>query len=116
AQLGYRPFPANDAAAEQVRQDERRSALKRLAVSAFGMMQVMMFAVATYSAEISGEAMDPQIESYFRLVSLLVATPVMFYAGMPFFLNAWHSLRGRPGGTAVPVSIALLPAFRAATG
>lgn len=115
ARLGYRPYPASDEAIARVRETERRSALKRLAVSAFGMMQVMMFAVATYAADLSGEAIDPEMLSYFRLVSLLVATPVMAYAGRPFFINAWASLRARTIGMDVPVSAALLLAFTAST-
>ncbi len=115
ARLGYRPHPASDETIARVRDEERRSALKRLAVSAFGMMQVMTFAVAIYAAELAGEAIDPDMLSYFRLVSLLVATPVMVYAGKPFFTNALTSLRARTIGMDVPVSAALLLAFAAST-
>lgn len=113
AQLGLKPHPAQDEIIARVRQEERRSALKRLAVAAGGMMQVMMFAVAAYSADLSGEIMDPQILKYFQLVSLLVTTPVLFYAGKPFFMNAWNSVRTRTLGMDVPVSAALLLAFSA---
>lgn len=113
ARLGYRPYPASDETLVRVREQERRSALKRLAVSAFGMMQVMMFAVAAYAADLTGETIDPELLHYFRLVSLIVATPVMVYAGKPFFTNAWTSLRARTVGMDVPVSAALLLAFSA---
>lgn len=113
AQLGLRPHPAKDEIVARIRQEERRSALKRLAVAVGGMMQVMMFAVATYSADLSGEVMDPQILQYFQLVSLLVTTPVLLYAGKPFFVNAWNSVRARTLGMDVPVSAALLLAFSA---
>src|SRR5690606_37238952 len=111
ARLGDRPYPASDETLVRVREQERRSALKRLAVSAFGMMQVMMFAVAAYAADLTGETIDPELLHYFRLVSLIVATPVMVYAGKPFFTNAWTSLRARTVGMDVPVSAALLLAF-----
>ncbi len=113
AQLGYRPYPASDEAIARVRREERRTGLKRLMVAAFGMMQVMMFAVADYSAQLGGEVIEPQMLSYFRLVSLLVATPVMMYSGKPFFMNAWNSVRARTIGMDVPVSAALLLAFAA---
>lgn len=113
AQLGYHPHPAKDEIVARIRQEERRSALKRLAVAVLGMMQVMMFAVATYSADLSEEVMDPSMLKYFQLVSLLVTTPVLLYAGQPFFLNAWNSLRARSVGMDVPVSAALLLAFGA---
>ena len=111
ARLGYKPHPLNDTTLAEAQQAERRSALKRLAVAAFGMMQVMMFAVAVYSAELSGEIMEADMLRYFRIVSLLVATPVMFYAGAPFLISAWNSLKARSVGMDVPVSIALLLAY-----
>ncbi|HEY0681206.1 MAG TPA: cation-translocating P-type ATPase, partial [Steroidobacter sp.] len=113
AQLGYVPHPLSDETVSRALRQERHDSLKRLAVSGFGMMQVMMFAVAVYSAELGNEIMDPAIHGYFRIVSLLVATPVMFYAGAPILLSAWRSVRSRAVGMDVPVSIALLLAYAA---
>ena len=111
AQLGYVPHPVTDETVTRALRQERRDSLKRLAVAGFGMMQVMMFAVAVYSAELAGEIMEPTLLSYFRIVSLLVATPVMFYAGAPILLSAWNSLRSRSIGMDVPVGIALVLAY-----
>lgn len=113
AQLGYVPHPVTDETVSRALREERRDGLKRLAVAGFGMMQVMMFAVAVYSAELAHEVMDPGILSYFRVVSLLVATPVMFYAGAPILLSAWNSIRTRSIGMDVPVGIALVLAYAA---
>lgn len=113
AQLGYRPQPLTRAGVAHAQRDERHDMLKRLAVAAFGMMQVMMFAVAIYAADLAGETIDPGMLDYFRIVSLLVATPVMFYAGAPFLVGAWRSLRTRSVGMDVPIGIALLLAYGA---
>ncbi|MFC4308695.1 heavy metal translocating P-type ATPase [Steroidobacter flavus] len=113
AQLGYTPHPVTDETVTRALRQERRDSLKRLAVAGFGMMQVMMFAVAVYSAELAHEIMEPSLLNYFRFVSLLVATPVMFYAGAPILLSAWNSLRSRSIGMDVPVSIALVLAYGA---
>ncbi|MET0988443.1 MAG: heavy metal translocating P-type ATPase metal-binding domain-containing protein, partial [Steroidobacteraceae bacterium] len=113
ASLGYVPHPLTDAAIARTKQDESRQALKRLAVAGFGMMQVMMFAVSTYSADAAGEVMDADIWRYFRIVSLLVTTPVLLYAGAPILLGAWRSVRARTIGMDVPVTIALVLAYAA---
>jgi P-type Cu2+ transporter len=113
AQLGYGPHPLTETSLAQTQQQERRGALKRLLVSAFGMMQVMMFAASIYSAQIHGETMDPGLLQFFRIVSLLVATPVMFYAGAPILGAAWNSVRLRSVGMDVPVSLALVLAYAA---
>jgi Cu2+-exporting ATPase len=113
AALGYRPQPLTAASIAVAKQDESRQALKRLAVAGLGMMQVMMFAVATYSADMTGEVMDATIWNYFRLISLLVSTPVLLYAGAPILSGAWRSLRAHAIGMDVPVSIALMLAYGA---
>ncbi|HXQ31167.1 MAG TPA: heavy metal translocating P-type ATPase [Steroidobacteraceae bacterium] len=105
AALGYRPhvLGATDTLAVATR--ERRAALKRLAVAGFGMMQVMMIAVALYVGAVDG--MDPVIRQYLRIVSLVVTTPVLVYAGRPFFAGAYHSLSARQVGMDVPVALGI---------
>ncbi len=111
ARAGYKPFPPGDASLIEEQQRERRAGLRHLAISGFGMMQVMMFAIAVYSAEIKGEVIEPQLLEFFRLISMLVAVPVMFYAGLPIFASAWRSLSQRTIGMDVPVALALTLAF-----
>jgi Cu2+-exporting ATPase len=113
AQLGYTPHPLSDAGAQELQQAERRDALKRLAVAGFGMMQVMMFAVAAYSAELADEVMDPVLLKFFRAVSMLVATPVVFYAAAPIFAGARRNLQTRTIGMDVPVALAVILAYAA---
>jgi P-type Cu2+ transporter len=108
AELGYKPHPLTLDAAIDVARNERHHALKRLAVAAFGMMQVMMFAVAMYTGE---HEMSTQIKNYLRIVSALCATPVMFYAGWPILTGAWNALRVRMITMDVPVSLGLVLAF-----
>lgn len=109
ASLGYTPIPYTEEAGDKAARLEQRAALKRLIVAGLGMMQVMSFAVALYF----GAWREPQIESFLRLVSLLVATPVVFYAGTPFFRGAWHRLRARALGMDVPVALAVGGAWAA---
>jgi len=111
ADLGYRPQPltTNDDARPEVA--EQRTALKRLLVASLGMMQVMMFAVGLYAGEFSG--IDADMEHFLRLVSFFVATPVVFYAGKPFFVSAWRGLVARMPGMDLPVSIAIGAAYAA---
>ncbi len=111
AELGYRPQIATAGASDAFVQAERRSLLKRLAVAGLGMMQVMMFAVAMYAGDAQG--MESDVRAYLRLVSLLVATPVMLYGGWPYFSNAARAVAKRSITMDVPVSLALLLAYGA---
>jgi Cu2+-exporting ATPase len=109
--VGLRPHPLAGEPAEQFAILERRTALKRLAVAGFGMMQVMMFAVPLYIGETSG--MDPGIRELLRLVSMLVSVPVALYAGWPFYAGTLQALRARSISMDVPVSIGIVLAFAA---
>jgi Cu2+-exporting ATPase len=109
--LGYTPHPVAADTAWHAAGRERATALKRLAVAGFGMMQVMTFAVALYLG--TAETMTPAIASYLRTVSMLVATPVLFYAGAPFLASAARALRARTVNMDVPVALALVLAFGA---
>lgn len=111
ARLGYRPSPAGTHAAADQARAEQRDMLKRLAVSGFGMMQVMMFAIGLYLGDAWG--MEADIRAYLRIVSLLVSTPVLLYAGRPFLLGALRALRAHRVTMDVPVSLALLLAWTA---
>ena len=113
AQLGYTPHPYTEDASERAAVKERRQSLRRLIVAGLGMMQVMSFAVAMYAGALQG--IDPEIEDFLRIISLLVATPIVFYAGAPFFARAWHGLCARRLGMDVPVSLAIGCAYLAST-
>ncbi len=109
AALGYDPCPCTDDAADKAAVLERRRALRRLIVAGLGMSEVMSYATALYAGAL--ESMDPAIQQFLRLTSLLVATPVVFYAGAPFFAGAWRGLRARRPGMDLPVALAIGAAY-----
>ena len=111
ARLGYTPCPYTEDDADRLAVEERRASLKRLIVAGLGMMQVTSFAVAMYAGAFDN--MEAGIREFLRLISLVVATPVVFYAGWPFFQRAWLSIRERALGMDVPVSIAIGCAYAA---
>jgi Cu2+-exporting ATPase len=109
-QVGLRPHPLAGEPAEQLALLERRSALKRLAVAGFGMMQVMMFALPLYVSADTPD-LDPAMQEFFRLVSMLVSVPVALYSGWPFYAGAWQALKARSVSMDVPVTLGILIAF-----
>ncbi|MDZ7661763.1 heavy metal translocating P-type ATPase [Thiohalophilus sp.] len=103
--IGYLAHPYDPQHQARVHQRERGRALRRLAVAGLGMMQVMMLAVALYAGEDQG--MSPEMMHFLRWVSLVIATPVVWYSGWPFFSGAWRDLRQRRLGMDVPVALAV---------
>ncbi|HGG60522.1 MAG TPA: cadmium-translocating P-type ATPase, partial [Gammaproteobacteria bacterium] len=111
SEIGYHAHPFDPGRQEALHKKERRQAIRRLGVAGVGMMQVMMMAVGLYLGESQG--MSPGIRSLLRWASLVVATPVVFYAAQPFFRSAWRDLRFRQLGMDVPVSLAIGGAYLA---
>lgn len=103
--LGYEPCPLSFTPGGPPWLTERRTALKRLAVAGFGMMQVMTYAVSLYAGALDGIA--PDLEQLLRFVSLLVSTPVVLYAAQPFFIAAWRGLRMRSLVMDLPVALSI---------
>ena len=112
--IGYPPHLDTPHSGLDRDRNERRRMLRYLIVAALGMMQVMSYALANYIAGGSTDAsgsMDPETEHFFRLISMLVAVPVVLYAGQPFFRSAFNHLRQRHLGLDVPVAAAMLLAL-----
>ncbi|MEZ8699151.1 heavy metal translocating P-type ATPase [Vibrio lentus] len=107
--LGYKAAPFEADQQEAAYHRSMKNYLYRLGVAGLATMQVMMLAVALY-LEVFG-SLEPEFKSYFRWVSLIFATPVLLYSALPFYINAWRSIKGRTLGMDVPVSIALLFAY-----
>ncbi|MDO8931467.1 MAG: heavy metal translocating P-type ATPase [Rhodocyclaceae bacterium] len=111
AAIGYRAHPYDTAKSEQLAKKERKSALWRLFVAGFGMMQVMMYAVPVYLADEG--TMTPDIEQLMRWASLVLTLPVILYSSMPFFTAAWRDIKLRRVGMDVPVALGVGSAFAA---
>ncbi len=109
ALLGYRPYLATGEAREQARLAERKRWLLRLGVAGLGTLQAMMLAEALYLD--TGNTMPVPTRDFFRWLTFLVSTPVVFYAGWPFLLGAWRELRNRYLGMDTLIATSTLLAY-----
>ncbi|HEX5755199.1 MAG TPA: heavy metal translocating P-type ATPase, partial [Arenimonas sp.] len=110
AGLGYRPHLAGGEAAERARRHERNLLIARLGVALLGSMQAMMFAEALYLD--TAREMAPATRDFFRWITFLVSTPVVFYSGWPFLTGCWQELKARsPGMDSLIASSVLLAYF-----
>ncbi len=111
ASLGYLPEPYNDDHVQQLQRRENHLALRRLGIAGIGMMQVGMFAIALYAGAL--QSIQVEYRDFMRWVSLLVATPVVFYSAQPFFIGAWRGIKMKSPGMDLPVAIAIGLAYLA---
>ena len=111
---GYDAVPDAAAPAREMRRREYRSALWRLFVASFCMMQVMMFATPSYVAK--GDELGADMRQLLNWGSWIVTLPVMWFSAGPFFRGAWQHLRAGRIGMDVPVALALAVTFVASMG
>lgn len=109
ASLGYRPFLATGEARERERRRERNRAVIRIGLAGLGAMQAMMFAEALY-LDTSGQMPLPT-RDFFRWITFLVSTPVVFWAGWPFIAGALREIRLRRLGMDTLVAGSTLLAY-----
>lgn len=107
--LGYRPWLATGEAREQARRKDRRRWLMRLGVAGLGAIQAMMFAEALYLD--TAQQMPVATRDFFRWITFLVSTPVVFYSGWPFLEGMWNELRGRRLGMDTLIASSTLLAY-----
>lgn len=105
AEIGFASRPDRPSEAAALEREENRSALIRLGVSGLGAMNVMSYAMGLYVGAFDG--IEAGSVALMRWMGFLVATPVVVYAGRPFFEAAWRELEVRRPGMDVPVALAI---------
>lgn len=107
ATLDNAGYTAAQLVATNTADDEKldRFFLSCLGVSAFAMMNIMLFSISVWSGSTS---MDPATREMFHWISALIALPTIAYAGQPFFQSAWRALKKLNLNMDVPISLAIL--------
>ena len=109
AALGYRPYLATGDARERARVSERNRWLLRLGIAGIGTFQSMMMAEALYLD--FDQQMPAATRDFFRWLTFLLCTPVVFYSGWPFLAGMWRELRQRHVGMDTLIATSTLLAY-----
>ncbi len=91
--LGYDATPHCTTSHESDLDSQRQSDYIRLVVAVFCSMNLMWIAIAQYAGYFSG--ISQRATDLFNLAGFILATPVLFYAGQPFFKGALAGMRNR---------------------
>jgi len=81
---------------------ESKTLNRALGVAGFGMMNIMLLSVSIWSGA------EGATKDLFHWLSLLIALPVIAYAGRPFFSSAMMALKHRRTNMDVPISIGVI--------
>jgi len=109
AEIGFAARPDRPSEAAALERAESRTALIRLGVAGLGAMNVMSYAMGLYVGAFDG--IEAGSVALMRWMGLLVATPVVWISGRPFYEAAWRELAVRRSGMDVPVALAIVGAY-----
>lgn len=109
ADIGYQARPYNPDTVEEPRLKSNRALLARLACAGVGAAAVAIMAEALYAGYFWG--IEAKFKNYFHWLSLLISTPVVLYAGMPFYKGAWRAVRNRTLNMDIPITLGVLVAW-----
>lgn len=99
-EVGYAAMPFDPEVAEGSLQRANRRLLYRMAVAAFGMMNLMWISIALYAGADEGE-----FRGLFHWIGFAIATPVLAYSGWPFYQGAVRGVRARSLTMDLPIAI-----------
>lgn len=86
--------------------DYEKSLLYALAVSGFGMGNLMIISVALWSS--SSETMGGFTRDLFHWISMVISLPVIIFSARPFLSSAWSVLKNRRTNMDVPISLGII--------
>ncbi|MBC7545136.1 MAG: heavy metal translocating P-type ATPase [Candidatus Sericytochromatia bacterium] len=109
AGAGYSLVPIVASALMQARRLERRAWALRLAVTGFAAVSVGFLGESLTWGRFGAD--DAVSWSLLGWISALVATPTLFYAGMPFLQGAWRGLRHRILGMDLTIALGALATY-----
>uniref|UniRef100_UPI0039E35C80 heavy metal translocating P-type ATPase n=1 Tax=Phaeovulum sp. TaxID=2934796 RepID=UPI0039E35C80 len=103
ARIGYEAHELDAGMLSATEADKRgRDILMRIGVSGFAMMNIMLLSVAVWAGA------ESTTRDLFHWISAAIALPTVAFAGQPFFISAWQSLRAGRLGMDVPISLAII--------
>ncbi len=109
ARIGYEPhLSLNDISSKDMNRLDRTRWYK-IGVAGFCFGNVMIMSLADYLA-FSGEV-EPKIQFFFKLLSIALALPVLFYSATEFFTSAWAGVKNKYLNIDFPVALALVITF-----
>lgn len=109
--IGYKAEPYDPESVESSHQKQNRDLLIRMAVAGFGAANIMFIAVALYAGHFQG--IDQDFRNFLQWVSLFIATPVVFYAGWPFFSGAIRGLKSWQLTMDLPIALGAIVTYGA---
>ncbi|MBT4792794.1 MAG: cation-translocating P-type ATPase, partial [Halobacteriovoraceae bacterium] len=103
ASIGYRPHPIlQDSDRDLYAKNEDRKDLIKIGVAFAAAGNIMLYSLAVYNGA------DGFFKYYFNLFSFMCTLPIIFFSAIPFYKNAWSSIKTKDLSIDIPIVVALI--------
>ena len=104
--LGFKAHPIkNSDDLTLLRKKEKRTNLKRLAVSAVCAGNIMLLSASIYAGA------EGSFKEYFNFINLLLALPIITYCSYPFYKSSYHSIKENKASVDTPIVLVIVSCF-----
>ncbi len=107
--IGYEPYISLDDAGEKKIKSFNKQRLYKLGIAGFCFGNIMMMSFPEYFG--NGLGIEKQYAELFRVLNLILALPVFFYAASEFFITAWKGLQQKLLNIDTPIALAIIITF-----
>ncbi|MDA3616453.1 heavy metal translocating P-type ATPase [Polluticaenibacter yanchengensis] len=107
--VGYEPHISLDNLDTGVAKKQSKNRMGQIAVAGFCFTNIMMISLPEYFSYRS--VLERNVGVSFKVLSLLLALPVLFYSAREFFVLAWGGLKNRFLNIDLPIALAVLITF-----
>ncbi len=109
--VGYPPVPVDKGEVSRQEQALERRMLWRIGIAGFCAANSMLLAVSLFQSFFTG--IESPYGHFLRWLSVLIATPAVFYCALPFYQTALSSLALGSLHIDLPISLAILATYGA---
>ncbi len=107
--IGYEPYLSLNEISANGQSKTDRTRWYKIGVAGFCFGNIMMMSLADYL--VGTEVIDYKIELFFKIISLVLSLPVLFYSATEFFASAWYGIKNKYLNIDFPVALALVITF-----
>lgn len=109
ADIGYEPHISLDQLETKQTLGTNRTRWYKIGIAGFCLSNISMMSFSEYL--IGGGTLEPELAIAFKVLSIALAIPTLFYSASEFFVSAWGGLKHRYLNIDAPVALALAMTF-----
>jgi len=109
AKIGYEPEIRLSNLEKQKKDYSQRDLYLKIGLAGFAFGNSMMLSFPEYLS--FGNNLDANLQWFFGILNIVLATPVLLYSASSYFISSWHSIRQKTMMLDVPIAIGILALY-----